>query len=129
MSGNYQLEVIISDDRLDSQTRKPIANCNITFRNSLEQPQPSELKYIEPPSYLHRLHRAANHRFLFDFPVRPVLPKAEPEPFPNLGIRVPAEQRLPPVPRPGSVHAAEILDKLDLHPNNPIFPDNKYLPP
>ena len=48
MSGNYQLEVIISDDRLDSQTRKPIANCNITFRNSLEQPQPSELKYIEP---------------------------------------------------------------------------------
>lgn len=48
MSGDYQLEVIISDDRLDSQTRKAIANCNITFRHSLEQPLPSELKYFEP---------------------------------------------------------------------------------
>lgn len=48
MSGDYQLEVIISDDKLDSQTRKSIANCKITFRNSLEQPLPNELQYLEP---------------------------------------------------------------------------------
>lgn len=48
MSGDYQLEVIISDDRLDSQTRKSVANCKITFRNSLEQPLPNELQYLEP---------------------------------------------------------------------------------
>ncbi len=48
MSGDYNLEVIISDDRLDSQTRKFIAACKVTFRHSLEQPQPSELKYVEP---------------------------------------------------------------------------------
>jgi hypothetical protein len=48
MSGDYQLEVIISDDRLDSQTRKTIAPCKINFRYSLEHPLPHELKYQEP---------------------------------------------------------------------------------
>jgi len=48
MSGDYQLEVIISDDRLDSQTRTVVANCRVAFRNSLEHPLPGELNYVQP---------------------------------------------------------------------------------
>ena len=48
MSGNYNLEIIISDDRLDSQLRHVFAKCQITFRYSLDQPQASELEYIVP---------------------------------------------------------------------------------
>lgn len=48
MSGDYKLEAIISDDRLDKQFRKNIASAKINFRFSLEQPLPCELAYAVP---------------------------------------------------------------------------------
>lgn len=51
LSGEYRLEVIISDDRLNKQIRKYIATAEVTFRYSLTEPQPSELAYA-PPSII-----------------------------------------------------------------------------
>lgn len=48
MSGDYKLEIIISDDRFETQIRHILANCKVAFRYSLEQPLPSELKYTVP---------------------------------------------------------------------------------
>jgi hypothetical protein len=48
MSGDYKLEVIIADDRFETQIRKNVANCKVTFRNSLEQPLAHELSYPTP---------------------------------------------------------------------------------
>lgn len=42
------MEVIISDDRLNKQVRKFIANAVVNFRFSLTEPKPSELLYKEP---------------------------------------------------------------------------------
>lgn len=42
------MEVIISDDRFNKQTRKYIANVLVNFRYSLTEPQPSELHYQVP---------------------------------------------------------------------------------
>jgi hypothetical protein len=41
MNGDYQLEMIISDDRLDNQTRHVLAHCKVSFRYSLEHPIPN----------------------------------------------------------------------------------------
>jgi hypothetical protein len=48
MSGEYRLEVIISDDRLTKPIRKYIANAIVTFRYSLTQPEATELHYQVP---------------------------------------------------------------------------------
>lgn len=48
MSGDYKLEIIISDDRFETQTRNILGNCKVTFRHSLDQPLPNELKYTVP---------------------------------------------------------------------------------
>lgn len=48
MSGSYDLEIIISDDRLKTQVRHVFAKCQITFRFSLEQPLAHELAYNVP---------------------------------------------------------------------------------
>jgi hypothetical protein len=48
MSGDYKLEVIIADDRLEPLVRRYIAGCQVNFRHSLEQPLPNELIYQEP---------------------------------------------------------------------------------
>lgn len=42
------MEVVISDDRFNKQTRKYIANVLVNFRYSLTEPQPSELHYQVP---------------------------------------------------------------------------------
>jgi len=43
MLGDNRLEVIISDDNLDKQVRKDIANFNVNFRFSLEKPLAGDL--------------------------------------------------------------------------------------
>ena len=52
MSGDYKLELIISDDRFATQTRNFIANCKVNFRHSLDKPIPGELHYIVPSTIM-----------------------------------------------------------------------------
>lgn len=42
------MEVIISDDKFETQVRHILAKCKVTFRHSLDQPLPSELDYSVP---------------------------------------------------------------------------------